>query len=205
MITNVEGASSASWPAYERDETRRESVEPTTQIAANTPRKSESLKALTQQDFELATRFGPNAVTTKSFDQLGFAKVDRDRFNPTERKAAGNPYDRVLDSLRMAALRRDAAAASAQPAPHVVDATTTAEATAEAVAATPNYAYAPTGSTLGTGPAAPSAPAAEATPEPAVEPEPDPPTGGTTTTGTTEPTGNGNGNGNGKGKGLLGL
>ena len=48
----------------------------------------------------------------KSFDQLVNApKVDRNPFNPVADRKSVNGYDHIMDSLRTAALKRDAALA----------------------------------------------------------------------------------------------
>jgi hypothetical protein len=192
MSMNVEGANGAQWPALDRaDQTLpdRDAQKPVVEqqpgiaaVAANTPRRTEALKSLTQQDFELATRLGPNGVTMRSLDQLvGGPRLERDRFNPSERKATANPYARVMESLRMAAMRRDAAAAATQPAP-------------PAVTVTEDAVVAETPATLS---ATSTAIAPTVTPE---APNTGTTTGGSTTTPAT-PTEPGNGNGNGKGNG----
>jgi hypothetical protein len=43
--------------------------------------------------------------------------VDRDQFVASAQEAVSNPYDKVIDRLRTAALRRDAAATAAQGSP----------------------------------------------------------------------------------------
>jgi hypothetical protein len=49
--------------------------------------------------------------------------VDRDRFTPAARDTAANPYDQVIDKLRTAALRRDAALVRSSATPKGEDPT----------------------------------------------------------------------------------
>jgi hypothetical protein len=101
-----------------------------------TARRATPAASLKSDDFELATRLGPHGVTFKSLDQLVKApKVDRNGWDPVADRKAVNPYDRIVSSLRAAALRRDAAAAGAAPAPASQTATTDAPAQNPYVAA----------------------------------------------------------------------
>jgi hypothetical protein len=125
---NVGGATSAQVP--ERDwptSSRQDAVERVDSIqkvvddqrslgpqATGTARYTSSTAALTQQDFAVATRLGPNGVTMKSLDQVVNApKVDRNPWNPVADRKSVNGYDHIMESLRTAALKRDAALAGA--------------------------------------------------------------------------------------------
>jgi len=84
-----------------------------------------------QNDFELATRFG-QSVLPQSLQQLtGLQKIEREPWHGAD-KAASNPYGNILGSLRRAALRRDAAAPAVPSADETAG--TAEQATAESTA-----------------------------------------------------------------------
>src|SRR3954447_7210717 len=121
---NVVGATSARWA--EKDwptSNRKDAVERADSIqklvddqrslgplATGTARYTNPSAALTQQDFEVATRVGPNGVTVRSLDPLA-PKADRNPWNPAADRKSVNGYDHIMESLRTAALKRDAALA----------------------------------------------------------------------------------------------
>ena len=81
-------------------------------LANGTARYTNPTAAPTQQDFEVVTRLGPNGVNVRSPDQPGGApKVERNPWNPTADRKSVNGYDHIMESLRTAALTRDAALA----------------------------------------------------------------------------------------------
>jgi hypothetical protein len=81
-------------------------------LATGTARYTNPSTALTQQDFEVAARPGPNGVAIKSLDQVvGAPKADRNPWNPAADRKSVNGYDHIMESLRAAALKRDAALA----------------------------------------------------------------------------------------------
>src|SRR3954469_6764153 len=102
----------------------------TGQVAAT---KKATPSGFTQDDFALATRFGQD-VLPQSLQQLtGLQKIERQAWHGADR-AGSNPYGNIMDSLRRAALRRDAAAPAvpatdtAPPAAdQAAESTTTAE------------------------------------------------------------------------------
>jgi hypothetical protein len=154
----------------------------TGQVAAT---KKATPSGFTQDDFALATRFGQD-VLPQSLQQLtGLQKIERQPWHGVDR-AASNPYGNIMDSLRRAALRRDAAA----PA---VPATDTAQPAAEQPtesAATPSPAVS-TAIAAYTA-AVESAPvAATVTTPPAVTTEPSPPSSTTETTSSGDTTSSG--------------
>ena len=104
--------------------------------ASGTARHTSSTAALTQQDFEVATRLGPNGVAMKSVDQLVPApKVDRHSPDAAADRKAVNQYDHIMDALRTSALKRDAALAGSSGTAAAVDTTAdTAAAPAPATA-----------------------------------------------------------------------
>src|SRR5689334_19038661 len=124
---NVGGAGSATWPDREWGAaSRKDKVEQVDSIkkvvddqrslgplANGTARRTSQTTALTQQDFEVATRLGPHGVTMKSFDQLvpNAPKVERNPWNPVADRKSVNGYDHIMESLRTSALKRDAALA----------------------------------------------------------------------------------------------
>ena len=161
---NVGGATSAEWP--ERDwptSSRKDAVERADSIqrlvddqrslgpqATGTARYTNPSAALTQQDFEVATRLGPNGVTVRSLDQLVSApKVDRNPWNPAADRKSVNGYDHIMESLRTAALKRDAAlagssaTATAQSATADTAATSAMPAADTTTSATAALAYKP--------------------------------------------------------------
>ena len=96
---------------------------------------------LSQQDFEVATRFGAGGTLPKTLDQLVDApKVDRRGWDPVGDRKANTGFERLTTSLRNAAQRFDAAAAG------VAETTEAAAAPAETTTATATptaYAYKP--------------------------------------------------------------
>jgi hypothetical protein len=116
--------------------------------ASGTARRTSSTSALTQQDFEVATRLGPNGVMVRPADQPVAPKVDRNPWNPASDRRSVNPYDHIMDALRTSALKRDAALAgtsatassTAAAADHVV---ARSPVTASAATETAKLAYAP--------------------------------------------------------------
>jgi hypothetical protein len=146
----VGGAGSAQWP--ERDwstSSRKDAVERVDSIqkvvddqralgalAGGVARYTSATAAPTQQDFEVATRLGPNGVTVKSLDQLVNApKVDRNPFNPVADRKSVNGYDHIMESLRTAALKRDAALAGTSSTPGSASSTSDTAATSVAPSA----------------------------------------------------------------------
>ncbi|MDA0162789.1 hypothetical protein OM076_21125 [Solirubrobacter ginsenosidimutans] len=114
-------------------------------LASGTARHTSSTAALTQQDFEVATRLGPNGVAMKSVDQLVPApKADRNPWNPAADRTSVNQYDHVMDALRTSALKRDAALAGSSGTAAAADTTAdTAAAPAPATAEAQSPAHAP--------------------------------------------------------------
>jgi hypothetical protein len=114
-------------------------------LATGTARHTSSTAALTQQDFEVATRLGPNGVAMKSVDQLVPApKADRDPLNSAADRKSVNQYDHIMDALRTTALKRDAALAGSSGTAAAADTTAdTAAAPAPATAEARSVAYAP--------------------------------------------------------------
>src|SRR4051812_21563749 len=123
---NVGGATSArwaekDWPTSSRNDAveRADSIQRIVDdqrslgpLATGTARYTNPSAALTQQDFEVATRLGPNGVTVKSPDQMVSApKADRNPWNAVADRKSVNGYDHIRESLRTAALKRDAAPA----------------------------------------------------------------------------------------------
>jgi hypothetical protein len=129
---NVGGAGGVTWPDREWgvasrkarvervDSIKKVVDDPRTlgPVANATARRTNPATPLTQQDFEIATRSGPNGLTMKSFDQLvpNAPKVGRNPWNPAADRTSVNGYDHILDSLRDAALKRDAALAGSAKA-----------------------------------------------------------------------------------------
>ena len=73
--------------------------------------------ALTQQDFDVVVRFSAPAVSTPPPQpDTSTARVDPTPERGADR-AASNPYGNLIGSLRMEALRRDAAAGGSAAAP----------------------------------------------------------------------------------------
>jgi hypothetical protein len=151
MSTSVRGASHAAqpvdWsprkpapPEPPRDDTaaaKAAAEAGATRAAAPTRPATASL---TQQDFELALRFGGGAAGGKTLDQLvGAPKIDRHAWDPVADRKAVSGFDRLAASLRNAAVHRDAAPAG------LADTTPAASAPAETTAATaaPALAYRP--------------------------------------------------------------
>jgi hypothetical protein len=114
-------------------------------LASGTARHTSSTAALTQQDFEVATRLGPNGAAMKSVDQLvGAPKADRNPWNPAADRKSVNQYDHVMDALRTSALKRDAALAGSSSTAAAADTTAdTAVAPAPATAEAQSPASAP--------------------------------------------------------------
>src|SRR4051794_15527222 len=128
MSTLISGADSAGRPdASWASSTTRDTVDAVAagkktdddaRDRAATTRRATPAVALKSEDFELATRLGPHGVTFKSLDQLVKApKLDRNGWDPVSDRKAVNPYDRIMTSLRAAAMRRDAALAGTATAP----------------------------------------------------------------------------------------
>jgi hypothetical protein len=105
-------------------------------LASGTARHTSSTAALTQQDFEVATRLGPNGAAMKSVDELvGAPKADRNPWNAAADRTSVNQYDHVMDALRTSALKRDAALAGSSGTAAAADTTAdTAAAPAPATA-----------------------------------------------------------------------
>src|SRR4051812_570902 len=145
ISSSTQGAGGTQWPDRDqsalttrRDRADADKVQDPRQAPATTARTT-AVTPLTEEDFELALRLGPNAPAPRSLDQLmSLPKVERNPWTTAGRKPADNPYDRIMGSLRMAAMRRDAAAAvSAEPAADEAVAATPAEvATTDSVATT---------------------------------------------------------------------
>src|SRR4051794_33720205 len=163
MSMTVGGAGSVQWPGLDRVPSTSKTVDRVDSVqkavederslgsmANGTARRTSPAVALTQQDFEAATRLGPNGVTMKSLDQLvGAPKVDRNPWNPAADRKSVNGYDHIMDSLRTAALRRDAALAGTSETASATTATADTAATSATPAAntttsaTAALAYAP--------------------------------------------------------------
>ncbi|HEY6891635.1 MAG TPA: hypothetical protein VI300_27770, partial [Solirubrobacter sp.] len=109
-------------------------------LATGTARHTSSTAALTQQDFEVATRLGPASGAVKSVDHLvGAPKVDRDPSSPGADRKSVNQYDHIMDALRTSALKRDAALAGSSGTAAAPDTTADAAAApAPATAETPS-------------------------------------------------------------------
>ena len=116
------GPPAAARTAVERVDTIQRLVDDQRSLGARPPAPPATRArraALTQQDFEVATRLGPNGVTMRSLDQLVNApKVDRNPWNPAADRKSVNRYDHIMDSLRTAALKRDAALAGTSATAH---------------------------------------------------------------------------------------
>jgi hypothetical protein len=156
---NVGGATSARWPgtdwptssrndAIERADSIQRLVDDQRSLgplATGTARHTNPTAAPTQQDFEVATRVGPNGVTIRSLDQ----PANRNPRGPDADRKSVNGYDHIMEALRTAALKRDAALAgassSATPQSATADtAATSATPAADAtISATAQLAYAP--------------------------------------------------------------
>ena len=159
MSMTVGGAGSPKWPdrdwpasstspVVERVNTIQKVVDDERSLgplATGTARHTSSTAALTQQDFEVATRLGPNGVAMKSVDQLVPApKVDRNPFSGAADRKSVNQYDHIMDALRTSALKRDAALAGSSGTSAAADSTAdTAAAPAPATAEAQSTAYAP--------------------------------------------------------------
>jgi hypothetical protein len=63
---------------------------------------------------------GPSVIRPAS-ERLD-SETDRDAYSPADAKVAPNRYDQAIDSLRVSALRRDAALAATAKAPKVATA-----------------------------------------------------------------------------------
>src|SRR3954447_18685178 len=223
MSTLISGADSAGRPdASWASSTTRDPVDAVAagrktdddaRDRAVTTRRATPAVALKSEDFELATRIGPHGVTFKSLDQLVKApKLDRDGWDPVADRKAVNPYDRIMSSLRAAAMRRDAALAGTAPAPASDTATDDAAPAGDPYVAAAIQAYV-SNSSLTPAPAA-SGPATTTAP---AEPAPTTAstgtssgTAGTTTTAPAQTTTGTATTGTGKGKtsgtlGVLGL
>jgi hypothetical protein len=130
----VGGATSAQWPdtdwasrkdTVERVDSIQKAVDDERSLGAfanGTARRTSSTAAVTQQDFEAASRLGPSAKTT---DQaVAPPKADRNPFNPAADRKSVNGYDHIMESMRTAALKRDAALAGSSSTSKAVSATT---------------------------------------------------------------------------------
>ncbi len=73
--------------------------------------------ALTQQDFEVALRVTPNLLSSAPQQPFTAPETLQRTQSHGADKAASNPYGNIVDSLRNAALRRDAAAAASAASP----------------------------------------------------------------------------------------
>src|SRR5690242_1789754 len=125
MTTNVTGAwaSNALWPDssttrksntdYDALARRAAADDAKTSVATGqvVASKKATPSGFTQDDFALATRFGQGFVPQSLQQLTGLQKVEREPWHGAD-KAASNPYGNIMDSLRRAALRRDAAAAA---------------------------------------------------------------------------------------------
>jgi hypothetical protein len=133
----VGGAGSAQWPdtdwasrkdTVERVDSIQKAVDDERSLGAfanGTARRTSSTAAVTQQDFEAVTRLGPNGNTAKTTDQAAAApRADRNPFNPAADRKSVNGYDHIMESLRAAALKRDAALAGTSSSSKAVSATT---------------------------------------------------------------------------------
>jgi hypothetical protein len=163
MSMTVGGVGSPKWPdsewpssstsnAVERVDSIQKAVEDERSLgplANGTARRTSSTAALTQQDFEVATRLGSNGVMAKSFDQIVSApKADGNPWNQVADRKSVNPYDHIIDALRASAIKRDAAlAGTSATAPATTaaanSAIATSPATASATTETARLAYAP--------------------------------------------------------------
>jgi hypothetical protein len=116
-------------------------------LASGTARRTSSTAALTQQDFEVASRIGPNGVTVKALDaDATAAKADRNPWNAVPDRRSVNPYDHIIDALRTSALKRDAALAGTSATASATDvaadrAVATSPPTASAATETAKLAY----------------------------------------------------------------
>jgi hypothetical protein len=153
MSLTVGGAGSPKWadrewptsstsPAVDRVNSIQKAVDDARSLgplANGTARRTSSTAALTQQDFEVATRLGPSGVMARSLDQVVNApNADRNPWSPVADRRSVNPYDHIMDALRTSALKRDAALAGSS-----ATAATTDAAAGEPPASEPALAYAP--------------------------------------------------------------
>jgi hypothetical protein len=116
-------------------------------LASGTARRTSSTTGLTQQDFEVAARVGPNGVTAKA-EQVVAPKPDRNPWNAGADRTPVNPYDHIVDALRTSALKRDAAlagtsATSSSTTAAADSAVASSPVTASATTETAKLAYAP--------------------------------------------------------------
>jgi hypothetical protein len=161
MSMSVGGVGSPAWPdkdwptssadpVVQRVDSIQKSVDDERSLGAlatGTARRTSSTSGLTQQDFEVAARVGPNGVTAK-VEGVVAPKPDRNPWNAGADRTPVNPYDHIVDALRTSALKRDAALAGTSATASSTDAAAdsavaTSPAKASATTDTAKLAYAP--------------------------------------------------------------